>query len=62
MITELAKRFVILLSLALTVGAAEPRPAAIKDVGVTEKIGQRIPLTAVFTDTQGRTEIGRAHV
>ena len=55
MITELAKRFVILLSLALTVGAAEPRPAAIKDVGVTEKIGQRIPLTAVFTDTQGRT-------
>jgi protein SCO1/2 len=55
MITDLAKRFLAVLIVALTVGAAEPRPAAIKDVGVTEKIGQRIPLTAVFTNTQGRT-------
>ena len=30
-------------------------PAAIQSVGVTEKIGQSIPLTAVFTDSRGRT-------
>ncbi len=55
MITDLAKRFLALLIVALTVGAAEPKPAAIKDVGVTEKIGQYIPMTPVFTDSRGRT-------
>ncbi len=42
------------LGLALTTVAAEPLPAGLKNVGITEKIGSSIPLNATFKDEQGQ--------
>jgi protein SCO1 len=57
---KLALKYAVIFSVLLVAGQAEAqlnqgKPAVLEEVGIDEKLGDRIPLDATFTDSNGKT-------